>query len=88
VGKDDAASELYRVAVHPLGLGTAVLRMDADKVVAQNLPPALAETLPNLPALSEGRSFAVVCSGFACRPPVFDAGELARALRSQARPAA
>jgi hypothetical protein len=58
----------------------AVLRLDVDKAVAQNLPPALAETIPNLPALGEGRSFAVVCSGFACQPPIFDARELARAL--------
>jgi uncharacterized protein YyaL (SSP411 family) len=88
VGKDDASRALYRAAVRPLGLSTAVLRMDADKVVAQNLPPALAETIPNLPALAEGRSFAVVCSGFACQPPVFDVQELARALGSLARPAA
>ena len=88
VGKDDAAAELYRVAVGPLGLSTAVLRLDADKAVAQNLPPALAETIPNLPALGGGRSFAVVCSGFACQPPIFDARELARTLGARARPAA
>jgi uncharacterized protein YyaL (SSP411 family) len=88
VGKDDAAAELYRAAVRPLGLSMAVLRLDADKAVAQNLPPALAETIPNLPALGGGRSFAVVCSGFACQPPIFDAQELARSLGSRARPAA
>jgi uncharacterized protein YyaL (SSP411 family) len=93
VGKDDAAAELYRAAVRPLGLSTAVLRLDADKAVAQNLPLALAETIPNLPQLAggralDGRSFAVVCSGFACQPPIFDAEELARSLASQARPAA
>jgi hypothetical protein len=80
VGNDDVAAELYRAAVRPLGLNTAVLRLDADKAVAQNLPPALAETIPNLPALGEGRSFAVVCSGFTCQPPIFDARELARFL--------
>ena len=98
VGKDAAAMEMYRAAVRPLGLSTAVLRLDADKVVAQNLPPALAETLPNLPQLGEGRSsdgqsfdgrpfdgrsFAVLCSGFACQPPIFDVQELARALPPQ-----
>jgi uncharacterized protein YyaL (SSP411 family) len=88
VGNDEAASELYRAAVRPLGFSTAALRLDADKVVAQNLPPALAETIPNLPALRERRSFAVVCSGFACQPPIFDEQELARALGSRARPAA
>ena len=98
VGKDAAAMELYRTAVRPLGLSTAVLRLDADKVVAQNLPPALAETIPNLPQLGggqsfdgrsadgrsfDGRSFAVVCSGFACQPPIFDVQELACALSPQ-----
>jgi uncharacterized protein YyaL (SSP411 family) len=88
VGNDEAAAALYRAAVHPHGLNTAVLRLDADKVVAQNLPPALAETIPNLPALAERRSFAVVCSGFACQPPIFDEEELARALGLRAHPAA
>jgi len=98
VGKDASAMELYRAAVRPLGLSTAVLRLDADKVVAQNLPPALAETIPNLPQLGEGRSadgrsfdeqssggrsFAVVCSGFACQPPIFDVQELVHALSPQ-----
>ena len=86
VGKDEAAADLYRAAVRALGLTTAVVRLDADKAVAQNLPPALAETIPNLPALREGgafegRSFAVVCSGFACQPPIFDAKELPQSLK-------
>jgi uncharacterized protein YyaL (SSP411 family) len=93
VGNDEVAAELYRAAVRPLGLSMAVLRLDADKAVAQNLPPALAETIPNLPALGggrsfDGRSFAVVCSGFTCQPPIFDAQELAHTVGSQARPAA
>jgi uncharacterized protein YyaL (SSP411 family) len=83
VGKDAVAAELYRAAVRPLGLSTAVLRLDADKAVAQNLPPALAATIPNLPALAGGRSLAVVCSGFTCQPPIFDAAELARGLGSR-----
>ena len=88
VGQDDAAEQLFRAAVRPLSLNTAILRMAASAVVAQNLPPALAETLPNLPALREGRSFAVVCSGFACQPPVFDEADLMRLLESRVRPAA
>src|ERR1700681_919444 len=98
VGKDEVAAELYRAAVRPLGLSMAVLRLDADKAVAQNLPPALAGTIPSLPALDggrsfdgqsfDGRSFAVVCSGFACQPAIFDPQELARTVGSQVRPAA
>jgi uncharacterized protein YyaL (SSP411 family) len=88
VGKDEAADELWRAARRRLSLNTAVVRFDADKVVPQNLPPALAETIPHLPALGQGRSFAVVCSGFACQPPVFEVEELARVLGSRSRPAA
>jgi uncharacterized protein YyaL (SSP411 family) len=88
IGNNAAAAELYRAAVRALDLNTAVLRLDVDKAVAQNLPPALAATIPNLPALDGGESFAVVCSEFACQPPVFEAQELARILARQARPAA
>jgi uncharacterized protein YyaL (SSP411 family) len=88
VGQDEAAERMMRAAIRPLALNTVVLRMTATSLAAQNLPPALAETLPSLPALREGRSFAVVCSGFACQPPVFDEVELTRVLGTRARPAA
>jgi hypothetical protein len=92
IGKDEAAAELHRAAVRALDLNTSVLRLDADQAVAQNLPPALAETIPNLPELGgatpEKRSFAVVCSGFSCAAPIFDAKGLARVLGSRERPAA
>jgi len=88
VGQDEAAARLARAAVSRANSNTTLLRMSASDVVAQNLPPALAETLPSLPALREGRSFAVVCSGLSCQPPVFDQAELLRALGGQSRPAA
>jgi uncharacterized protein YyaL (SSP411 family) len=88
VGKDDEAKELLRAARRRLSLNTAVLQLDRDRAVAQNLPPALVETIPHLPVLREARSFAVVCSGFVCLPPVFEVEELARVLGSRARPAA
>jgi uncharacterized protein YyaL (SSP411 family) len=88
VGSDEMAADLYRTATLPMSLNTAVLRLDASKAVALNLPPALAETIPNLPALAGQRSFAVVCSGFACQAPVFDPLELTRILGARVRPAA
>jgi uncharacterized protein YyaL (SSP411 family) len=88
VGEDAAAGELYRAAVRRLSLNTAVVRLGASHAVAQNLPPALAETIPHLPALAGGRSFAVVCSEFACKPPVFEAEELERLLDARRRSAA
>jgi hypothetical protein len=41
----------------------------------------LAETIPNLPALREKKSIAVICTNFACRPPVEDPRELTAILK-------
>jgi uncharacterized protein YyaL (SSP411 family) len=88
VGQDDVAEQLCRDALHPLSLNKAVLRISAAAAVAQNLPPALAETIPNLPALRENRSFAVICSGFSCQVPIFEPAELRHQLDATSRPAA
>ncbi len=88
IGNDAVAAELYRAAVRRMNLNTAVLCFDTDKVVVQNLPPVLAQSLPNLPVLGGGRSFAVVCTGSKCHPPVFDVHELERSLGMTSRPAA
>jgi uncharacterized protein YyaL (SSP411 family) len=79
-GSDEAASALSAVAVAPFAFNKSVLRLRANQAVAGNLPPALAATIPNLPQLKSGSSFAVLCSGFACQPPVTDAEELRRAI--------
>jgi uncharacterized protein YyaL (SSP411 family) len=59
-----------------------VIRLTANQAVAANLPPALAATIPHLPELTSAKAFAVVCSGFACQPPIRDATELRRAVDS------
>jgi hypothetical protein len=78
--ESDAAEELYAAAVAPFAFGKATLRLKASQVAAENLPPALAETIPNLPQLRSGRSFAVLCSGRTCEPPVFEGDALRKAL--------
>ena len=88
LGNDDFAHNLYRAAQRSVSLNTALIQLDAAKAVPQNLPPSLAETIPQLPALTAGRSFAVVCSASACQPPVFHAEDLSRLLAAQTRPAA
>jgi uncharacterized protein YyaL (SSP411 family) len=82
VGKDEIADSLVQAALRGFSFSKAVLRLSAEAVVPQNLPPALAETIPNLPALREGRSFAVVCSGFSCQAPAFDTDVLTSQLQS------
>ncbi len=79
-GDEDAAGELYAAAVARFAFNKSTLRLAASQVVAENLPPALAATIPNLPELGSRKSLAVLCSGSACQPPVSDGAELRRAL--------
>jgi uncharacterized protein len=81
-GSEEAAADLIAVAAARFAFNKSVLRFTANQAVAGNLPPALAATLPNLPQLRSGESFAVLCSGFACQAPVTDPAELGRALES------
>ncbi len=76
----DVADELYAAAIAPFSFNKTVLRLQPSHAVAANLPPVLAATIPSLPALGSGRSFAVLCSGSTCQPPVFEVDELRRAL--------
>jgi uncharacterized protein len=65
----------------------SVVHLTDSEAVAQNLPPALAETIPNSPALKDKKPFAVVCTNFSCRPPIDDPEEL-RAILKEAIAAA
>ena len=80
---------LYAAAVAPFAFNKTTLRLTANQAVAENLPPVLAATIPNLPELKSGEalsgSFAVQCSGSACQPPVKDAAELRRTLETALR---
>ena len=66
---DETANTLYRTAAAAFDFSKSVIRLKANEAIAANLPPALAETIPNLPQLRAGESFAVVCSGSTCQPP-------------------
>ncbi|MFZ0866717.1 MAG: thioredoxin domain-containing protein [Candidatus Sulfotelmatobacter sp.] len=83
--REEAAKSLAAVAVADFAFNKSVLRLTTNQAVAGNLPPALAATIPNLPQLSSSEAFAVLCSGFACQPPVTDPAELQRALDSALR---
>jgi hypothetical protein len=72
----DIAEELYETAVAPFAFNKTTIRLNASQAVKVNLPPALAETIPNLPQLKGAKSFAVLCSGSTCKPPIFTAAEL------------
>ncbi len=84
----DEARELIAAANSVFAPNQSVLQLSATRVVAQNLPPALALTLPTLPLLHSGKSFAVLCSGSSCQPPITSPGELRYALESAQKPSA
>jgi uncharacterized protein YyaL (SSP411 family) len=82
IGAGDTAAELHAAAVAPFAFNKTTLWLPANQAVAENLPPLLAATIPNLPNLRSGESFAVLCSGSACQPPVTDAAKLRDALQA------
>jgi uncharacterized protein YyaL (SSP411 family) len=86
IGAGEEAETLRRAAASAFAFNKAVIQIAPSKVVASNLPPALAETLPHLPISPQ--ACAVICSGGSCQPPVYEAGQLDKLLRSAQQPAA
>src|SRR5262249_46980050 len=80
VGDDDLADRLSTSARARFAFNTSTLNLATNKAVSQNLPPALAETIPQLPLTKEQETAAIICSGFACQPPISDPETLAQAL--------
>jgi uncharacterized protein len=79
IGDDDAAQALYNAALSQFSLNQSILRL--NNASEAQLPPSLKETIPNLSGIKQGKATAVVCSNFACLPPVGDPIELRRMLR-------
>jgi uncharacterized protein YyaL (SSP411 family) len=87
VGDDEMAAQLYSQAISSGLIGRSVIKLKFNQAVAQNLPPSLAATVPELPAVKAGRTTAIVCSGFSCEPPV-DTPEQLKQLLTTELPAA
>jgi uncharacterized protein YyaL (SSP411 family) len=79
IGGGQEADRLYRAALCSFAFNKAVLQFRDNELIPQNLPPALAKTLPALPRSQAAG--AVICSGFHCQPPVTDAEQLSGLLR-------
>jgi hypothetical protein len=80
LGNDSLAQQMFRLANSKFRLNRSVLHLGEGQAVPQNLPPALAETLPELPGIGEQRTMAVACSNFTCQPPITAMEQLERAL--------
>ena len=82
LGDDEKAEGLAAAATVRFAVNKTVLRLPHEVIEQSSLPPALAETLPHLPEINQPHSFAVVCSGTSCQPPVFEAEKLIELLNS------
>ena len=80
-GNGDEADALYAAAVAPFALNKTVLRVTDNEAIAAYLPPALQETVPNVPGVREGKPLAILCSSFTCQPPISDPKQLTVTLR-------
>jgi uncharacterized protein YyaL (SSP411 family) len=80
IGEDAEARSLEAAALARYAVNKTVVRFRREQLTA--LPLALAETLEHLPVLKEAGagSFAVVCRGNVCLPPVTDVEGLMAAL--------
>jgi uncharacterized protein YyaL (SSP411 family) len=76
IGEDAAAAALETAALGRYAVNKSVVRLRA--LNADALPGVLGTALPRLPKL-EG-TYAVVCSGHTCRPPMTTVEELVEAL--------
>jgi hypothetical protein len=77
---DPAAQALEDAANRVFRFGKAVIRVTPGGL-PQNLPRALRETLPHLPA---DKAQALVCYGHACHPPTSDPAQLIALLQNGA----
>ena len=80
VGEGKEADELYRTAIARYSASKSVLKLAFDHAVPQNLPPALASTIPQLPAIQQRKTVAVICSNFTCESPISDPDQVRKRL--------
>ena len=80
VGEGEPLERLRSAATAPFAFNKAVISLSSNRAVTQNLPPALAETIPHVPGIQSGNAMAILCSGFACEPPVSDVRQLVETL--------
>jgi uncharacterized protein len=80
IGMGLEARKLAAMATARFAVNKRVIVLRPEQVTAEDLPPMLAETLPHLPELPSGRTFAVVCQGASCQPPTSDGEKLLEAI--------
>ena len=82
VGSGPEAARLEALAVARFAGNKTVMRIDPARLVAGEIPQALAETLLQVPPPSGAEAWAMVCRGRTCLPPITDGEALLKALES------
>jgi hypothetical protein len=72
VGDDELARRLEVAALFRYAANKSVVRLSHKQIAARDLPPSLAESLPNMPELLDKKTYALVCSGASCMLPISD----------------
>jgi uncharacterized protein YyaL (SSP411 family) len=83
VGEDETAERLYAEAIPASLYGRSLLKMTFSQAIAQNLPPSLAATIPQLPSLKQNKTVAIVCSEGSCKPPAHNTEALRELLQTR-----
>jgi uncharacterized protein YyaL (SSP411 family) len=78
VGTGTEADRLEATAVARYAVNKTVIRIAPERLVEDRLPPALAETLLHLP--KSAATYALVCKGRICLPPIASADTLLTAM--------
>ncbi|MGC9157926.1 MAG: thioredoxin domain-containing protein [Terracidiphilus sp.] len=84
VGRGAEAERMTAVGMGRFAVHRTVVRIDAERLLPEGVPPALAEILPGGLRSSGAAPWAVVCRGHTCLLPVSDAEALAKALQEPA----
>ena len=80
VGSGPEADRLETTAVARFAVSKTVIRIEPSRLVPGELPPALEETLLQVPKPEGAQAWALVCRGRTCLPPISDAEALLQAL--------
>jgi len=80
VGSGAEAARLEAATVKGYAVNKTVVRVDPARLKPDGIPPALAETLLNVPHTERAGTWALVCRGHTCLPPVTDEESLLKAM--------
>jgi hypothetical protein len=83
VGSGPEAARLEALAVARFAINKTVLRIDPARLVAGDVPQALAETLVQVPPPGGAEVWAMVCRGRTCLPPITEGEALLKALEAE-----